>query len=148
MMGGSSNGMMGGSSSGMMGGSSSGMMGGSSSGMMGGSSSGMMGGSSSGMNGGSGAYKSDRDKFSDKVQTLRNNGYNNNNKVIVRNLPTNMSWQALKDKFLSVGDVKYAEMKERGCGIIRFATEREAERAVGAMNRQRLDGRTIEVSLY
>jgi len=59
-----------------------------------------------------------------------------------------MSWQALKDKFLSVGDVKYAEMKERGCGIIRFATEREAERAVGAMNRQRLDGRTIEVSLY
>ena len=31
-----------------------------------------------------------------------------------------MSWQALKDKFLSVGDVKYAEMKERGCGIIRY----------------------------
>ena len=72
MMGGSSNGMMGGSSSGMMGGSSSGMMGGSSSGMMGGSSSGMMGGSSSGMTGGGGAYKSDRDKFSDKViKTLR-----------------------------------------------------------------------------
>merc|ERR1719215_2137423 len=117
MMGGNSNGMMGGSSSGMMGGSSSGMMGGSSSDMIGGSSSGMMGGSSSGMTGGGGAYKSDRDKFSDKV--------------IVRNLPTNMSWQALKDKFLSVGDVKYAEMKERGCGIIRFATEREAERAVG-----------------
>jgi hypothetical protein len=32
--------------------------------------------------------------------------------------------------------------------FFRFATEREAERAVGAMNRQRLDGRTLEVALY
>ena len=40
----------------------------SSGGMMGGSSSGMMGGSSSGMMGGGNDYKSDRDKFSDKVR--------------------------------------------------------------------------------
>jgi len=90
-----------------------------------------MGGSGGG---GGGGMSGARGKFSDKV--------------IVRNLPDSISWQNLKEKFRTVGDVKYAEIKERGCGIIRFASEREAERAVGAMNRQRLDGRTLEVAIY
>jgi len=100
---------------------------------------GMMGasrdrGGMSSMGGASGGMTGARGKFSDKV--------------IVRNLPDSITWQNLKDKFKTVGDIKYAEIKERGCGVIRFATEREAERAVGAMNRQRLDGRTLEVALY
>lgn len=36
--------------------------------------------------------------------------------------------------FSSCGDVKYAEMKERGTGMVRFNTERDAERAVGKIN--------------
>ena len=32
--------------------------------------------------------------------------------------------------FSHCGDIKYAEMKERGSGLIRFGNERDAERAI------------------
>ena len=38
----------------------------------------------------------------------------------MRNLPDSITWQNLKDKFKTVGDIKYAEIKERGCGVIRL----------------------------
>ena len=39
--------------------------------------------------------------------------------IIVRNLAPDYTWQMLKDRFTHVGDIKYAEMKERGTGVIR-----------------------------
>ena len=39
--------------------------------------------------------------------------------IIVRNLGMDCTWQMLKDRFHHVGDIKYAEMKDRGVGVIR-----------------------------
>jgi len=68
--------------------------------------------------------------------------------IIVRNLPLDAAWQGLKERFSHAGDVKYAEMKERGVGLVRFSNERDAERAVSMMDGQRVDGGNINVSLY
>lgn len=40
------------------------------------------------------------------------------------------SWQMLRDKFRDVGEIKYAEMRGKDTGLVRFAKERDAERAV------------------
>ena len=40
--------------------------------------------------------------------------------IMVRNLSMDCTWQALKDRFQHVGDIKYAEMKDRGVGVIRY----------------------------
>jgi len=86
-----------------------------------------MGGMDRGMGGGSGMNRSDR--------------------IMIKNLPSSMNWQGLKDQICHVGDVKFAEIKERGVGIVRFGTTREAERAVAVLNGERLDGNNLVVSL-
>merc|ERR1719336_3008778 len=68
--------------------------------------------------------------------------------IVIRNLAMDTTWQMLKDRFNHVGDIKYAEMKDRGVGVIRFGSERDAERAVTMMNGQRIDGRNIQISFY
>ena len=50
--------------------------------------------------------------------------------IVIRNLPLDCNWQVLRDGFSHCGDIKYAEMKERGTGLIRFAYEKDAERAI------------------
>jgi len=75
-------------------------------------------------------------------------GVRRSDSIIVRNLAMDCNWHTLKDRFSHAGDIKYAEMKDRGVGIIRFGSERDAERAVSMMNGQRIDGRSINVSLY
>ena len=50
--------------------------------------------------------------------------------IIIRNLPLDCNWQVLRDGFSNCGEIKFVEMKERGTGIIRFASSRDAERAV------------------
>merc|ERR1719153_359918 len=68
--------------------------------------------------------------------------------IVVRNLAMDCNWHTLKDRFSHAGDIKFAEMKDRGIGIIRFGTERDAERAVSMMNQQRIDNRLCTVGLY
>merc|ERR1719427_761679 len=75
-------------------------------------------------------------------------GVRRSDSIMVRNLAMDCNWHTLKDRFSHAGDIKYAEMKDRGVGIIRFGSERDAERAVSMMNQQRIDGRSINVSLY
>jgi len=75
-------------------------------------------------------------------------GVRRSDSIMVRNLAMDCNWHTLKDRFSHAGDIKYAEMKDRGVGIIRFGTERDAERAVSMMNGQRIDGRSISVALY
>ncbi|XP_023243493.1 heterogeneous nuclear ribonucleoprotein M-like isoform X6 [Centruroides sculpturatus] len=68
--------------------------------------------------------------------------------VVVRNLPTSYNWQTLRDRFKDIGDVRYTEVKGRGTAVVRFGTERDAQRAVDLMHGIRIDGRPIEVQLY
>ena len=68
--------------------------------------------------------------------------------IIIRNLPLDCNWQVLREGFSHCGDIKYAEMKEQGSGIIRFANERDAERAISMMHKQTVAGRVIDVRPY
>merc|ERR1719422_1383424 len=69
-------------------------------------------------------------------------------KIVVKGLAESCTWHTLKDRFSHAGDIKFAEMKDRGTGVIRFGSERDAERAVAMMNNQRIDGRLVSVGLY
>jgi len=68
--------------------------------------------------------------------------------IIIRNLPLDCNWQVLREGFSHCGDIKYAEMKEQGSGLIRFANERDAERAISMMHKQTVAGRVIDVRPY
>ena len=46
-------------------------------------------------------------------------GLSRSDRIVVKNIPENMTWQMLKDKFKPIGDIKFAELKERGVGIVR-----------------------------
>lgn len=68
--------------------------------------------------------------------------------VLVRNFPPTYTWQNVRDRFSEIGGVRFAELKGRGTAIVRFASDRDAQRAVHMLNGARIDGRSIEVSLY
>ena len=70
--------------------------------------------------------------------------------IFIRNLPFQVNWQMLKDRFSEFGQVLYAEIKmengkSKGCGIVRFSGPQEAENAIMRMNGKVIDGREIEV---
>jgi len=44
-------------------------------------------------------------------------------------LPPSVTWQALRDKFREFGDVKFAEIRNKDTGFVRFSSQREAVRA-------------------
>lgn len=87
-----------------------GMAGNMGSGMTGGASTSMGGGWGAGMTGGGSAMGGNMGRRSDAI--------------IVRNLGMDCTWQMLKDRFNHVGDIKYAEMKDRGVGVIRSGLRR------------------------
>ncbi|XP_071167436.1 myelin expression factor 2-like [Mytilus edulis] len=73
--------------------------------------------------------------------------------VVVKNLPWKVTWQDLKEKFRSVADVKFAEIKmengkSQGWGLVRFGSADDAQNAISMMNRTRIDGREVDVKLY
>ncbi|XP_050548645.1 myelin expression factor 2 [Daktulosphaira vitifoliae] len=68
--------------------------------------------------------------------------------IMVKNLPPNTTWQNLKDYFRDCGDIKFAEVGSKGFGIIRFASEWDAERAITLKHLSRFDGYTIEVIYF
>ncbi|KAL3223681.1 hypothetical protein MRX96_027262 [Rhipicephalus microplus] len=68
--------------------------------------------------------------------------------IMVQNLPMGYSWQNLRDRFREAGSVRYTDMKGRGTAIVRFNSERDAQRAVDMMNGIRLENRQIDVRLY
>lgn len=74
--------------------------------------------------------------------------------VFVEHLNYRTDWRALKDHFKQVGNVKYADIftdphtgRSKGVGLVEFASEQDAARAVQELNNSSLDGRTIEVRL-
>lgn len=68
--------------------------------------------------------------------------------ILVRNLPSNFSWQSLRDRFNSIGEVRYAEIKAPGTAIVRFHSDRDAQRAVEMMHNYRIENHSIEVNFY
>lgn len=46
-------------------------------------------------------------------------------------LPSDFSWQKLKDMCRHYGDIKFAEIRCKGTGLVRFGSENEARRAAG-----------------
>lgn len=73
---------------------------------------------------------------------------NSSDTILIRNLPSNVTWQMLRDKFQSIGDVKYAEMKGNDAALVKFSSEWDAARAASILNNSRIDGKVIQVCLY
>lgn len=83
-------------------------------------------------------------------------------------LPTQWTWQNLRDKFRDVGEVKFAEIRGLDTGVVRFSKEREAEVAISEYNQlgpvaattncnrfilelmdgSRFDGRMVEIDYF
>ena len=68
--------------------------------------------------------------------------------ILIKNLPSNATWQMLKNEFQNVGEVKFVAIQRTGTGIVQFVSEWDAVRALCIMNRSCIDGRTIDVCLY
>ncbi|XP_049836241.1 myelin expression factor 2 isoform X4 [Schistocerca gregaria] len=75
-------------------------------------------------------------------------GHRGSDTILIKNLPPSATWQMLRDKYGEIGDVKFAEIRGKEIGLVRFSSELEAERAVHMTDRTRLEGRTIDVSLF
>lgn len=74
-------------------------------------------------------------------------------RVFVGNLSFSTNWQALKDHFSQVAEVELAtvllkpDRTSKGCGMVNFHTNRDAQRAAEMLNNSELDGRNISVKL-
>lgn len=68
--------------------------------------------------------------------------------VLIRNLPPSLTWQSLRDRFSEVGEVRYAELKGVGVAVVRFMSDRDAQRAIEMTNGSRFEGRIIDVTSY
>merc|ERR1719399_16494 len=72
-------------------------------------------------------------------------------RVYVGNLDWKVSWQELKDHMRTAGEVAFADVMEerggrsKGCGIVEYSTEQEAQKAVAELNDTQLGGRLIFV---
>ncbi|CDW58227.1 RRM 1 domain containing protein [Trichuris trichiura] len=67
--------------------------------------------------------------------------------IIIRNLPPDYTWQTLRDRLRSFGDIEFAGIVQPGVGKIRFKSPRDAERAAGTLNGMQVEGRPIAVDL-
>ena len=71
--------------------------------------------------------------------------------LYVGNLDWGVAWQDLKDHFKQCGHVISADVmqegpgRSKGCGIVVFADERDAQRAIAELNETELKGRNIFV---
>ncbi|XP_063782127.1 myelin expression factor 2 isoform X1 [Pseudophryne corroboree] len=82
---------------------------------------------------------------------LRERG-NKGCQIFARNLPFDLTWQKLKEKFMQCGRVMFAEIKmengkSKGCGTVRFDSPETAEKACRLMNGIKINGREIDVRL-
>ncbi|KAL7556807.1 hypothetical protein ACA910_005242 [Epithemia clementina (nom. ined.)] len=74
-----------------------------------------------------------------------------NRRVYVGNLSWDVAWQDLKDHMRSAGEVVHAEViteftgRSKGCGIVEYATEAEAQEAISTLTDTELNGRMIFV---
>ncbi|XP_044135568.1 myelin expression factor 2 isoform X1 [Bufo gargarizans] len=82
---------------------------------------------------------------------LRERG-NKGCQIFVRNLPFDLTWQKLKEKFSQCGRVMFAEIKmengkSKGCGTVRYDSPETAEKSCRLMNGIKINGREIDVRM-
>ena len=71
--------------------------------------------------------------------------------VYVGNLSWETSWQGLKDHMKQAGTVLHADVmmrndgKSQGCGLVSFASAKDARNAINSLHDSELDGRLIFV---
>ncbi|VVC30356.1 RNA recognition motif domain [Cinara cedri] len=75
-------------------------------------------------------------------------GQKKSDTIMVKNLPSDTTWQILKDFFRDCGDIKFAEVGSKGFGIVRFAHEWDAERAITLKHLSRFNGHILEVIYF
>ncbi|EEC42891.1 predicted protein [Phaeodactylum tricornutum CCAP 1055/1] len=74
-----------------------------------------------------------------------------NRRVYVGNLSWSVAWQSLKDHMRQAGEVVHAEVimeyngRSKGCGIVEYATDEEAQEAIKTLTDTELNGRMIFV---
>lgn len=72
-------------------------------------------------------------------------------RVYVGNLPFETAWQDLKDHMKTIGPVVRADIltepsgRSKGCGIVEYASARDAQTAIAELNNSDLNGRSIFV---
>lgn len=72
-------------------------------------------------------------------------------RVYVGNLSWDVAWPELKDHMRTAGNVVHAEVicehngRSKGCGIVEYASEQEAQVAIETLTHSELNGRTIFV---
>ena len=72
-------------------------------------------------------------------------------KVYVGNLSYETTWQTLKDHFRTVGEVLHADVmmgkdgRSKGCGLVSFASAKDARSAISTLHDSELGGRLIFV---
>jgi RNA recognition motif-containing protein len=87
---------------------------------------------------------------SEPYNTRMNSG-GGSNRVYVGNLDYSVSWQDLKDHMRQAGKVTHADIlqedggRSKGCGIVEFASAREAQKAIDMLNDTDLNNRQIFV---
>lgn len=86
------------------------------------------------------------------TQTSTTRAGNKGCQIFARNLPFDLTWQKLKEKFSQCGHVLYAEIKmengkSKGCGTVRFDSPETAEKACRLMNGSQIGGREIDVRM-
>lgn len=103
---------------------------------------------------GGGKQITQKDKRSNRIVSGGPYGGNNssgNRRVYVGNLSWDVSWQDLKDHMRSAGNVIRADVLEedngrsKGCGLVEYATEDEAIKAVQTLHNTDMKGRLIFV---
>ncbi|CAJ0944107.1 unnamed protein product [Ranitomeya imitator] len=82
---------------------------------------------------------------------LRERG-NKGCQIFVRNLPFDLTWQKLKERFSQCGRVLFAEIKmennkSKGCGTVRYDSPETAEKSCRLMNGIKINGREIDVRI-
>ncbi|KAL5249238.1 hypothetical protein ACHWQZ_G018184 [Mnemiopsis leidyi] len=89
------------------------------------------------------------DRYSNKYRSEPSS----KNQIFVRNIPYTLGNQQLKDYFRHSGHIVDCsimtdkEGRSRGCGVVRFESASDCERAVNMFHRSHLQGREIEVRL-
>ncbi|PIC12522.1 hypothetical protein B9Z55_028400 [Caenorhabditis nigoni] len=65
--------------------------------------------------------------------------------IVIRNLPTDYTWQIVRDRVRNFGEVDTVDMMAPGAARIRFASFQDAERARAALYGTTVEGRVISV---
>jgi RNA recognition motif-containing protein len=91
--------------------------------------------------------RSPRRGYSSSSQTMSQQ----DRRVYVGNLSYEVKWHHLKDFMRQAGNVLYADVlqlangRSKGCGIVEYATQEEAQKAVETLSNQELMGRLVYV---